>query len=33
VENTLTMFRGLGLLLPELLLLAGALVWLRSRAG
>jgi hypothetical protein len=33
VENTLTMFQGLGLLLPELLLLGGALVWLRSRAG
>ncbi len=31
--NTLTMFQSLGLLLPELLLIAGAMVWLRSRSS
>jgi hypothetical protein len=31
LENTLTMFQSLGLVLPELLLLAGAWVWLRGR--
>jgi hypothetical protein len=33
LENTLTMFQSLGLVLPELLLLAGAFVWLRGRAA
>ncbi|MGI9432770.1 MAG: hypothetical protein ACR2PQ_11180, partial [Myxococcota bacterium] len=31
LQNTLTMFQGVGLLLPELLLIAGALFWARSR--
>jgi hypothetical protein len=31
LQNTLTMFQGVGLLLPELLLVAGALFWARSR--
>jgi len=31
LQNTLTMFQGIGLLLPELLLVAGALFWARSR--
>ena len=31
IQNTLTMFQGVGLLLPELLLIAGALFWARSR--
>lgn len=33
LQNTLTMFQSLGLLLPELLLVAGALVWLRGRSA
>lgn len=33
LQNTLTMFQSLGLLLPELLLLAGAIVWVRSRSA
>jgi ABC-type uncharacterized transport system involved in gliding motility auxiliary subunit len=32
LQNTLTMYQSLGLLLPEILLLAGALLWARSRA-
>lgn len=31
LQNTLTIFQSLGLVLPELLLLAGAMVWVRSR--
>jgi len=33
VQNTFTMFQGVGLLLPELLLLAGAWSWARSRSA
>jgi hypothetical protein len=33
LQNTLTMFQGVGLLLPELLLIAGAIFWARSRTG
>ncbi len=33
IQNTLTRFYGLGLLLPELLLMAGALVWVRTRSA
>ena len=33
VENTLQTLYGVGLLVPELLLIAGVLVWLRSRAA
>ncbi len=33
VENTLRTFYAVGLLVPELLLLAGAVVWLRSRSA
>jgi hypothetical protein len=33
VQNTFTMFQGVGLLLPELLLLAGAWTWARSRSA
>ncbi len=32
LQNTLTIYQSLGLLLPELLLLAAALLWTRSRA-
>lgn len=32
-QQTLGMFYGIGLLLPELLLIAAALTWLRTRAG
>jgi hypothetical protein len=33
VQNTFTRFQSLGLLLPELLLIAGALVWVRTRSA
>ena len=33
LQNTLSAFQSLGLLLPELLLLAGALVWARRRSS
>jgi hypothetical protein len=33
IQNTLKTFQSLGLLIPELLLLAGALVWIRQRAS
>jgi hypothetical protein len=33
VENTLRALYGVGLLVPELLLIAGAVVWLRSRSA
>ena len=33
VQNTFTMFQGVGLLLPELLLLGGAWAWARSRSA
>ncbi len=33
LANTLRMFQGLGLLLPELLLVAAAIIWLRRRAA
>jgi hypothetical protein len=33
VANTLRMFQGLGLLLPELLLIAAAVIWLRRRSA
>jgi hypothetical protein len=33
VANTLRMFQGLGLLLPELLLIAAAIIWLRRRSA
>jgi ABC-type uncharacterized transport system involved in gliding motility auxiliary subunit len=33
IENTLRTFHGVGLLVPELLLVAGGLVWLRRRAA
>lgn len=33
VQNTLTMFQSLGLVLPELLLIAAGLVWLRGRGA
>jgi hypothetical protein len=33
VQNTLRMFQGLGLLLPELLLLAAAILWVRTRSA
>lgn len=33
VQNTLTMFQGVGLLLPELLLIAGVLAWARARGA
>ncbi len=32
VQNTLTLYQSLGLLLPELLLLAAALLWVRTRS-
>jgi hypothetical protein len=32
IENTLTMFQSLGLLLPELLLIAAAALWVRTRS-
>ena len=31
IQSTLSTFHGVGLLVPELLLLAGGLVWLRRR--
>ena len=33
IQNTFTRFQSLGLLLPELLLIAGALVWVRTRSA
>jgi ABC-type uncharacterized transport system involved in gliding motility auxiliary subunit len=33
LANTLRMFQGLGLLLPELLLIAAAILWLRRRSA
>lgn len=33
LQNTLTMFQSVGLLLPELLLIAGAFAWTRTRAA
>jgi hypothetical protein len=33
LQNTFTRFQSLGLLLPELLLIAGALVWVRTRSA
>jgi hypothetical protein len=33
IQNSFTMFQGIGLLLPELLLLAGAWTWARSRSA
>jgi ABC-type uncharacterized transport system len=33
LQNTFTMFQGVGLLLPELLLLAAAFTWARSRSA
>jgi gliding motility-associatede transport system auxiliary component len=33
IQNTFTMFQGVGLLLPELLLLAGAWAWARGRSA
>jgi hypothetical protein len=33
IENTLRTFHGVGLLVPELLLVASGLVWLRRRAA
>jgi hypothetical protein len=33
LQNTLTRFQGLGLLLPELLLIVGAIVWVRTRTA
>jgi ABC-type uncharacterized transport system involved in gliding motility auxiliary subunit len=33
VANTLRMFQGLGLLLPELLLIGAAVIWLRRRSA
>ena len=33
LQNTLTMFQGVGLLLPELLLIAGVLAWSRARGA
>lgn len=33
LQNTLTMFQSVGLLLPELLLIAGAFAWIRTRAA
>ena len=33
IANTLQMFQGLGLLLPELLLIAAAVLWLRRRSA
>jgi hypothetical protein len=32
IQNTLTMFQSLGLLLPELLLVAAAVLWVRTRS-
>ena len=31
IQNTLTMFQGVGLLLPELLLMLAAIFWIRTR--
>jgi hypothetical protein len=33
IQNTFTRFQSLGLLLPELLLIAGVLVWVRTRSA
>ena len=33
VQNTLTMYQSLGLVIPELLLLIGATLWLRQRTS
>ena len=33
VQNSLTAFYGVGMLIPELLLVAGGLVWLRQRGA
>jgi hypothetical protein len=33
LQNTFTRFQGLGLLLPELLLIVGAIVWVRTRTA
>jgi hypothetical protein len=33
LQSTLTMFQGLGLLLPELCLIAGAVLWSRRRTA
>jgi ABC-type uncharacterized transport system involved in gliding motility auxiliary subunit len=33
LQNTFTMFQGVGLLLPELLLIAGVLAWARARSA
>jgi hypothetical protein len=33
IQNTLTRFYGVGLLLPELLLMAAAFMWLRTRSA
>jgi hypothetical protein len=33
IASTLQMFQGLGLLLPELLLIAAAALWLRRRSA
>ena len=33
IANTLQMFQGLGMLLPELLLITAAVLWLRRRSA
>jgi ABC-type uncharacterized transport system involved in gliding motility auxiliary subunit len=33
IQDTFSMFQGIGLVLPELLLLAGAWAWARQRSG